>query len=413
MASKSRLGERIGKRIGKRFEEMFDEESFDSFDYDPEVPEAFEEPEAFDYDPEVPEAFEEPEVDEENEFQYCLEEARATGCESFSCLGKTFYRIFDYEEYSNILAKAEGEREKFFHRERRERILKEFSDKDYLPQVCFDSESLKAARTKFPNLVNVIDHLEDEVAFSAIGNHPLTLSQPLLLLGPSGCGKTQLLQDVFRGRFCYMFDCASANAGWGLTGSEPLWHKAHPGIVAKTFLNSGVCNYCLILDELDKARGDDRYSIQNAMTQLLEVESAKHFRDLYLEFEMDASRLNIVATANYEDPIERHILDRFMVVECREPDLNEREVIIRSIYLELLKARQLTTVFSKKLPPAVLDRLVQSRVSIRKVKGILQKLMARTLRCKKEAKGQKLMLSAELLDDLMPEEQTRKRIGFI
>lgn len=215
------------------------------------------------------------------------------------------------------------------------------------------------------------------------------------------------------GRFCYMFDCASAGAGWGLTGSEPQWNKSRAGMVAKTFVNSGVCNYCLVLDELDKARGDERYSVQNALTQLLEIESARHFRDLYLEFEMDASRLNIVATANYEDLIERHILDRFMVVECREPDLNEREVIIRSIYLELLEARQLTTVFSGKLPPAVLDRLVESRVSIRKVKGILQKLMARTLRCRKVAKGRKMMLSAKLLEDLMPEERTSRRIGFI
>ena len=63
-----------------------------------------------------------------------------------------------------------------------------------------------------------------------------------------------------------------------------------------------------MLDEVDKAGGDHRYDPMGALYGLLERDTAVHFRDEFIDVDMDASHILWVATANNESAIPEPIL---------------------------------------------------------------------------------------------------------
>ncbi len=157
---------------------------------------------------------------------------------------------------------------------------------------------------RYPNLANVIESLASDQALSGLENR-FELSAPLLLVGPPGCGKTDLITHFARhSRIGYStIDCATASAGWAITGLGQGWSSATTGEVMNLFFRSRQANPFIIFDELDKSGGDDRFSVFDAMTQLFEKETARVFSDECLKIPFDASYLNIVATANDPETI--------------------------------------------------------------------------------------------------------------
>jgi ATP-dependent Lon protease len=207
-----------------------------------------------------------------------------------------------------------------------------------------------------PNFHTVIDDLRKYLAL-AVAGHEAVQFLPMLLLGEPGLGKTyfakRLAQALATG---YEFvSMSSLTAGWVLTGASAQWHHARPGKVAQTLIEGDYANPVVVLDEVDKAGGDARYDPMGALYGLLERDTAVHFKDEYIDVDMDASHILWVATANDDSAIPEPILNRMSVYEIERPDADGSRRIALAVYREILDAHR--WAFPPEPSASVLDKL--------------------------------------------------------
>jgi ATP-dependent Lon protease len=207
-----------------------------------------------------------------------------------------------------------------------------------------------------PNFRDVLDDLRKFLALAVAGNEAVQFT-PMLLLGEPGLGKTyfarKLAQTLATGfEFVSM---SSLTAGWVLTGASAQWHNARPGKVAQTLIEGNFANPVVVLDEVDKAGGDARYDPMGALYTLLEPDTARDFKDEFIDVHMDASHILWVATANDESALPEPILNRMNVYEIERPDAEGARRIALAVYREILDGHN--WAFPPEPSEGVLERL--------------------------------------------------------
>jgi ATP-dependent Lon protease len=192
-----------------------------------------------------------------------------------------------------------------------------------------------------PNFHEVLDDLRKFLALAVSGNEAVQFT-PMLLLGEPGLGKTYFAKKLANALATgYEFvSMSSLTAGWVLTGASAQWHNARPGKVAQTLIEGDFANPVVVLDEVDKAGGDSRYDPMGALYTLLERDTASHFKDEFIDVDMDASHILWVATANDESSIPEPILNRMNVYVIDRPDQDGARRIALAVYREILDAHR-------------------------------------------------------------------------
>src|SRR5438309_2520659 len=190
-----------------------------------------------------------------------------------------------------------------------------------------------------PNFARVVDDLRKYLALAVAGNEAVQFT-PMLLLGEPGLGKTYFAKKLAHalGTGFEFVSMSSLTAGWVLTGASAQWHNARPGKIAQALIEGDYANPVVVLDEVDKAGGDARYDPMGALYALLERDTASHFKDEFIDVDMDASHILWVATANDESTIPEPILNRMNVYAIEQPDADGARTIALAVYHEILDA---------------------------------------------------------------------------
>jgi ATP-dependent Lon protease len=199
------------------------------------------------------------------------------------------------------------------------------------------AEALDPLYDACPNFSPVIDDLRKYLALAVSGNEPLSFT-PILLLGEPGIGKTHFAKKLAEalGTGHEYVPMSSLTAGWILSGASSQWSNAKPGKVANALVSGDYANPLMVLDEVDKAGGDSRYDPMGALYGLLERDTARAFKDEFIEVEMDASHILWVSTANNERTLPEPILNRMNVYEVPRPDRDEAMRIGCMLYREII-----------------------------------------------------------------------------
>jgi len=213
---------------------------------------------------------------------------------------------------------------------------------------------------EMPNFHAALDDIRRQLALCHDSRDALEIT-PMLLLGPPGVGKTHFAREVAQllGTGMGFISMSSLTAGWVLSGASSQWKGARPGKVFETLVDGQYANPVMVVDEIDKARGEHAYDPLGALYSLLEHDTAKQFIDEFAEVAVDASQLIWVATANDERAIPEPILNRVNVYQVQMPDRDAARAIARRLYDGIRGQHDWGRRFAPEPVDDVLDRLAE------------------------------------------------------
>ena len=258
-----------------------------------------------------------------------------------------------------------------------ERRLHKLPAKDHESLRCTYERMLEKGPERFqvkPSGVPAMDHLYDELPnfHAALDDvkRQLALCQdsrdaleiaPMLLLGPPGIGKTHFAREVAHllGTGMGFVSMSSLTAGWVLSGASSQWKGARPGKVFETLVDGAYANPVMVIDEIDKARGEHAYDPLGALYSLLEHDTAHDFTDEFAEVAIDASQVIWVATANDERAIPEPILNRVNVYQVQAPDREAARTIALRLYASIRSRHDWGQRFEPEPGDDVLDRMAE------------------------------------------------------
>ena len=243
--------------------------------------------------------------------------------------------------------------------------------------------TLEQLRHRFPNFAVLADVLERRIALSLHTGGVVSLP-PLLLDGPPGIGKTAVMNWLAE-ELALPFerlDMSAMQTSGALVGSDQMWSNTQFGVVFKALVHSPLANPFVLLDEVDKVKGSERFDPQNALLGLLEKNSAKHFKDLSAGFEIDASHINWILTSNDAERISAPLLSRMELLSIPAPSVEQMSQIAQSVYAEKLKSHGCVSVFQPQLSESVKQGL--SEMSPRELGLCIESAIGRALLSKRD-----------------------------
>ncbi|MDX8412609.1 MAG: AAA family ATPase [Mariprofundales bacterium] len=288
-----------------------------------------------------------------------------------------------------------------------------------IPSLHIDySTVLDHFSKRFPNFTPLTEHLRDSVALASLENRPLfSLNTPILLNGPPGIGKSYALSYLANklGLKNRKISCAESTNGFDVSGLSSGWNNGKPGIIATMLIEEQCANPIIILDELDKTKPDPRSSMEDTLYTLLDSDCAKTFRDEYVDVELDASKINWVATSNCKENLTAPILDRMQVFNIEEPTIDQRLTITRIIYWDMLDENGWGCRFDKHLSDEAVDKLSRCKhLSVRGMQKVLVSAVATAARRNSAENDDILSISMDDISDALQKviPKPKARMGF-
>ncbi|WP_333875758.1 AAA family ATPase [Methylobacter sp.] len=230
-------------------------------------------------------------------------------------------------------------------------------------------EQLEQLRMSFPNFSDAIDFYRQQFALAQLSDQVIFSANPLLLTGPPGVGKTAFCHELAKlvSTHFELISLSGITAGFVLGGMSSGWSEGKPGRIVEALARGHNANPLIVVDEIDKSGGDQRYDPLGPLYQLLEKETSAAFVDEALEIAADCSHIVWAGTANRAESIPEPILSRFTVIEVKRPTQKEMEKVLRSIYQKIRQNYPWGEQFNEDLSSTVVSKIIECELEPRLV----------------------------------------------
>jgi ATP-dependent Lon protease len=185
-------------------------------------------------------------------------------------------------------------------------------------------QSLYTLRLSQPHFGAVIDLIRGQLLLGERTNKTVRIP-PILLDGAPGLGKTHFTMELAKalGTTVKRISFDSALTSATLIGSERRWANTQFGALFELICLGKHANPIVILDEIDKAGVRREWDPLAPLHTLLEPSTAKHVRDISVDFEFDASLITWIATSNRKQMLPDSLRSRFREFDIVRPNAQE------------------------------------------------------------------------------------------
>ena len=233
-------------------------------------------------------------------------------------------------------------------------------------------------------------------------------AQILCFVGPPGVGKTSLGKSIARalGREFIRLSVGGVTDESEIRGHRKTYIGAMPGIIIQSLKKAASINTLIMIDEIDKLGHDYKGDPSSALLEVLDPEQNNSFRDNYLDFGFDLSKVFFIATANNLSTIPAALRDRMEIIKLTSYTEHEKTFICRD-YLIPKKIKEFDT--EKKLTINISESIIRSIIrnytaeaGVRELERNINAIYRKTIKMhlKKEVK-KSLTINDKILKELL------------
>jgi len=159
----------------------------------------------------------------------------------------------------------------------------------------------------------------------------------LCLVGLQGTGKTTMAESIAEalGRKFMRISLGALGSTLELRGRNRTDPGSDPGQIIKALVRTNSCNPLILLDEMDKVSGEKglRSDFMAVLLEILDPEQNSTFRDHYIDFPTDLSKVLFVVSANNTGTFSAALMDRLEIITMPAYSDFEKEHIAKDFLL--------------------------------------------------------------------------------
>ena len=259
-------------------------------------------------------------------------------------------------------------------------------------------------------LKKVKERFIELLAVRAISND--VKGQIICLVGPPGIGKTSIVRSVAEamGRKYVRLSLGGVSDESEIRGHRKTYVGAMSGRIANALNQAGTFNPIILLDEIDKLGKDYKGDPASALLEVLDPEQNNTFRDNYLEFPLDLSKVLFITTANDASTIPGPLYDRMEVIELTSYSPEEKFMIAKNhLVKKQIKSHGLDGK-SLRFSDSSIRFLIESYTREAGVRRLEQKIASVVRKCVVRLSGEnqgRITVSDKLVRELLGPEKYR------